>query len=69
MQAIYDPAQAAHAPEFFLVKGVARASTEQPERAERLLAGLAKLGVAVAPADDFGPGRLAHGRYRLPDRP
>jgi len=59
MQAVYDHAQAAHAPEFFLVKGVTRPSTEQPERAERLLAGLAKLGVPILSADDFGLAPLA----------
>ena len=54
MKAVYSPAHTAHDPKFFLVRGVPTASTEQPERAERLLTGLTKCGLSVVEPDDFG---------------
>lgn len=59
MKAVYDPAQAAHDPQFYLVRGNVTRSAEQPERAERLLAGLEVASVPVFPAQDFGPGPRA----------
>ena len=59
MKAVYDPGQAAHDPRFFLVRGKLSRSSEQPERAERLKDGLARVGIPVSPAKDFGPGPRA----------
>lgn len=59
MKAFYDPAQAAHDPKFFLIRGEPRANVEQPERAERLLAGLGSLGVTPAAPQDHGRAPLA----------
>lgn len=59
MKAIYDPGQAVHDPQFYLVRGEVTHSHEQPERAERLLAGLARGGIPVLPSRDFGPGPRA----------
>ncbi len=47
MKAFWDPAQLAHAPQFFLQRGVVRANYERPARAEALLAGCHALGLAV----------------------
>ena len=54
MKAVYDTRQSTHDPQFFLVKGSLRASTEQPERADRLLAGLKRCGMAITDSTDFG---------------
>ncbi len=54
MKAVYDPRHQIHDPKFFLVRGVPTASTEQPERADRLLAGLQQCGVSVTEPCDFG---------------
>ena len=40
MKAIYTDLHRSHDPQFFLVRGVVKRTTEQPERADRLLAGL-----------------------------
>ena len=40
MKAVYTELHRSHDPQFFLVRGVVRRTTEQPERADRLLAGL-----------------------------
>ena len=84
MKAVYDPAQARHDPQFFLVRGRASRSNEQPERATRLAAGLERVGIPVLPARDHGPGpraavhtpeylsflRTAHAEWqRLPGEP
>jgi len=51
VQAVFDSNTSKHDPQFFLVKGRMRASTEQPERAQRLLAGLRRCEIeVVAPA-------------------
>lgn len=55
MKAVYSPDHRAHDPKFFLVRGVPTASTEQPERADRLLNGLKRCGISVVDPDDFGP--------------
>ena len=54
MKAVYGPQQSEHDPQFFLVKGQPRKSTEQPERAQRLLTGLERSGIAVIEPQDFG---------------
>ena len=65
MKAVYDEAHRGHDPQFFLVRGVRMRSTEQPERADRLLAGLAAGGHALVPPTRFGPGPRA--RVHGPD--
>ena len=40
MKAVYSELHRSHDPQFFLVRGVVKRTTEQPERADRLLAGL-----------------------------
>jgi acetoin utilization deacetylase AcuC-like enzyme len=40
VKAVYTDLHRSHDPQFFLVRGVVRHTTEQPERADRLLAGL-----------------------------
>lgn len=40
MKAVYTELHRGHDPQFFLVRGVIKRTTEQPERADRLLAGL-----------------------------
>ena len=59
MKAVYTELHRSHDPQFFLVRGVVQRTTEQPERADRLLAGL-KAGKhdLVAP-DVFGQGPRA----------
>lgn len=59
MKAVYSPAHVTHDPKFFLSRGVPTASAEQPERAERLLAGLVRCGIPVVEPDDFGPAPRA----------
>ena len=59
MKAVYTELHRSHDPQFFLVRGVIQRTTEQPERADRLLAGL-KAGKhdLVAPTI-FGQGPRA----------
>src|SRR5215469_9386533 len=40
VKAVYTELHRSHDPQFFLVRGVVQRTTEQPERADRLLAGL-----------------------------
>ena len=40
LKAVYTELHRSHDPQFFLVRGVIQRTTEQPERADRLLAGL-----------------------------
>ncbi len=66
MKAVFDPAHIRHDPRFFLVRGQLRESTEQPERANRLLKGLDQAAIPVTPPRDFGtaPIEAVHsGRY------
>lgn len=65
MKAVYSEAHQSHDPQFFLVRGVVKKTTEQPERAERLLKGLKSGGHSILPAQDFGPGPRA--RVHSPD--
>lgn len=58
MKAVYDPSQARHNPQFFLVKGRQLASTEQPERAIRLLEGLKQSTIDVVEPENFGRSPL-----------
>ena len=59
VKAVYTELHRSHDPQFFLVRGVVKRTTEQPERADRLLAGL-KAGKheLVAPTV-FGQGPRA----------
>jgi acetoin utilization deacetylase AcuC-like enzyme len=59
VKAVYTDLHRSHDPQFFLVRGVVKRTTEQPERADRLLAGL-KAGKhqLVVPAM-FGQGPRA----------
>ncbi|MGM0584873.1 MAG: histone deacetylase family protein [Pseudomonadota bacterium] len=59
MQAVFDARQRAHDPRNFLVRGQVRRSPEQPERAERLLAGVRAAGLEVVAPADYGLGPLA----------
>ena len=55
MKAVYTELHRSHDPQFFLVRGVVQRTTEQPERADRLLAGL-KAGRLSGRADHFRRG-------------
>jgi acetoin utilization deacetylase AcuC-like enzyme len=61
MRVVYAPAHRAHDPRFFLVRGQPAArSAEQPERADALLAGVARLGLTpIAPEDHGAAPRAA----------
>ncbi len=65
MKAVYSDAHHSHDPQFFLVRGRIKPSTEQPERAARLLAGLDAGRHSLVPAQAFGPGPRA--RVHGPD--
>ncbi|MDH3293747.1 MAG: histone deacetylase family protein [Acidimicrobiia bacterium] len=54
MRAFYSPVQASHNPGFFLVRGMPSSNAEQPERAQRLLEGLERVGIAPEEPADFG---------------
>ena len=54
MKVFHDPIHAAHEPDFFLVRGIPTLSADQPERVDRLLAGVARVGLAVEQPTDFG---------------
>lgn len=60
MKVVFDNGHRLHDPTFFLVRGQIKQSTEQPERAERLLAGVRDCGFEVTAPNDFGEApRLA----------
>lgn len=59
MKAVYSDAHQGHDPQFFLVRGVIRKTTEQPERATRLLDGLNSGKHSIIPAESFGGGPRA----------
>ena len=59
MKAVYDDRTSAHDPKFFLVKGSIRESTEQPERAQRLLAGLQRCDIGVVEPLEFDMSPIA----------
>jgi acetoin utilization deacetylase AcuC-like enzyme len=55
MKAFHDPGEAAHSPQFFLMRGRVRANFEIPARATALRAGLAALGL---PPEQAPPATL-----------
>jgi acetoin utilization deacetylase AcuC-like enzyme len=56
MKAVYSEAHRSHDPQFFLVRGVVKRTTEQPERADRLLKGLAAGHHTLVAPTAFGAG-------------
>lgn len=62
MNVVFDSEHHRHDPAFFLVRGQIHKSTEQPERAEQLLAGVSQCGFAVTASKDYGaePRRAVH---------
>ncbi|GJD48971.1 Acetylpolyamine amidohydrolase 1 [Methylobacterium crusticola] len=65
MKAFYTDDHRGHDPQFFLVRGTVQRTTEQPERADRLLAGLEAGGHALAAPERFGHD--ARARVHGPD--
>ena len=59
MKAVYTERHRSHDPQFFLVRGVVRRTTEQPERADRLLMGLAAGSHDLVEPMHFGQGPRA----------
>ena len=59
MRAFFAQEQKRHAPQRFMVAGSFRASTEQPERADRLLAGAREAGLAVERPAEHGLAPIA----------
>jgi acetoin utilization deacetylase AcuC-like enzyme len=57
VKAVYTELHRSHDPQFFLVRGVVKRTTEQPERADRLLAGLAARKHQLVAPGAFGQGR------------
>ena len=59
MKAVYTEHHRSHDPKFFLVRGVVKRTTEQPERADRLLKGLADGRHTLIEPTGFGQGPRA----------
>ena len=59
MKAVHTELHRSHDPQFFLVRGVVRRTTEQPERADRLLAGLKAGRHQLVEPTVFGQGPRA----------
>lgn len=59
MKAVYTEAHRGHDPQFFLVRGKVQRTTEQPERADRLLAGLHAGQHDLVEPQAFGQGARA----------
>lgn len=59
MKVYYAPVQKTHDPDTFLVAGAQRPIPEVPERADRLLAAVERLGLAVEAPADHGLGPIA----------
>ena len=59
MKAVYSDLHRSHDPQFFLVRGVIQRTTEQPERADRLLAGLKAGKHTLIEPTKFGQGPRA----------
>jgi acetoin utilization deacetylase AcuC-like enzyme len=59
MKVVYSDRHASHDPQTFLVRGRMVRSAEQPERAERLLAGIRRGGHSLVTPEDFGPAPRA----------
>jgi acetoin utilization deacetylase AcuC-like enzyme len=56
---VYSDKHKSHDPQFFLVRGQVRKTTEQPERAVRLLKGLADGKHTIVAPTEFGQGPRA----------
>jgi acetoin utilization deacetylase AcuC-like enzyme len=56
VKAVYSELHRSHDPQFFLVRGVVKRTTEQPERADRLLAGLKSGRHELVEPTRFGQG-------------
>lgn len=56
MKAVYSEKHRSHDPQFYLVRGVVKKTTEQPERADRLLKGLAAGQHRLVEPVAFGQG-------------
>ncbi len=65
MKAVHTEAHRGHDPQFFLVRGTVRRTTERPERADRLLAGLAAGRHTLVDAQAHG--HSARARVHSPD--
>ena len=59
MKAVYSESHRSHDPQFFLVRGVVKRTTEQPERADRLLKGLSDGRHTLIAPTAFGQGPRA----------
>jgi acetoin utilization deacetylase AcuC-like enzyme len=59
VKAVYTERHRSHDPQFFLVRGVVKRTTEQPERADRLLTGLAVGKHSLVEPTAFGQGPRA----------
>ena len=59
MKAVYTERHRSHDPQFYLVRGVVKRTTEQPERADRLLKGLAAGKHTLVEPTVFGQGPRA----------
>jgi acetoin utilization deacetylase AcuC-like enzyme len=59
VKAVYTERHRSHDPQFFLVRGVVKRTTEQPERADRLLKGLADGRHTLIEPTQFGQGPRA----------
>ncbi len=59
MKAVHTELHRSHDPQFFLVRGVVKRTTEQPERADRLLAGLKAGKHPLIEPTQFGQGPRA----------
>jgi acetoin utilization deacetylase AcuC-like enzyme len=59
VKAVYTELHRSHDPQFFLVRGVVKRTTEQPERADRLLAGLKAGEHTLVEPTVFGQGPRA----------
>jgi acetoin utilization deacetylase AcuC-like enzyme len=59
VKAVYSELHRSHDPQFFLVRGEVKRTTEQPERADRLLAGLKAGQLEIVAPVRFGQGPRA----------
>jgi acetoin utilization deacetylase AcuC-like enzyme len=59
VKAVHTELHRSHDPQFFLVRGVVKRTTEQPERADRLLAGLKAGEHQLVEPTVFGQGPRA----------
>jgi acetoin utilization deacetylase AcuC-like enzyme len=59
LKAVYSESHRSHDPQFFLVRGVVKRTTEQPERADRLLKGLKDGRHTLIAPTAFGQGPRA----------